>query len=182
MSEQVVVAQRERAVELDRGVDHPLRRFGRLQLGHRRELADRLDARVVLLSRVVDEQSRRGDRGDHVRQPVPDPVHVRQRRPELAAGAGMADRGVGGGLGAAEGERADADPEQLQGMHGDVVTSTNGPENRVVADEYVVEVELADGMAHDQFDGPTVQAGGVAGTRKAVTPRRPVSLVRAKTT
>ena len=139
-------------MNLDRDVHRALRRLGCEELGHRRRLADRADARVVLARRVADEQPRGLNLRRDLGELVADRLEARERLAERLALRRVADGRVQRGLSHPDAEGSDARSKQVEGVHRDREAAADLSEHLLGPGRDAVEVEAADGVRCDELE------------------------------
>ena len=169
-----------RTVQLDRLVDHPLRRLGREELGLRgagRDLGavrrSSLSRPVVRSSGSAYEQPAGLDPGRHLGQRVLRGLLVDQPATEQLPLGRPGQARVERGLGHADRERADARPEQVEGPHRDAEPLVDLAEDVVPGDPDPVEVDGAEGVRRHHVQALAAQARAVAAHRERRHAPRP---------
>ena len=139
-------------MHLHRGVDHPLRRFGCGQLGHRRLLRRALAAHVAQPRRAVGEQRRGIDVRGHLAQCRQRQVAVGQPAAEHRARAGVRQRFVQ--RAAREPDRGGGDrcAKDVERAHRELEAVALAAEQRVRGKATCAELDAGERMRRDHGD------------------------------
>ena len=116
-------------------------------------MRDRSHAGVVLLGRVADQQAGGLHARRHLRELVRDRLEPRQRPAERMPLLDVRDGGIEGRLRHADGESADARPEEIERVHRHAEAVVDVAEHLLGCDRNAVEVEAADRMRREQLEG-----------------------------
>ena len=148
----MAVRDAEAAEDLHRAVDHLLRFFRGVQLGHARFAADAGAEHVLGPRRAVDQQGRGIDRERHVGEPGAGELQIGERLAEQLAGRRVPNRLVKRAAGKPQRRRADRRAEHVERRHRDLEAFAWRAQQVLGRHLGAVERKRADRMRRHQVD------------------------------